>query len=139
MGLWGPKLQIEFKNGFPGPPGCRAQKVQKRSRKRVKIDYFSTNVTLFRLCFGLFGPWGRKAERAWEPIFELYLQLSARRAQMTPVAGKNFRKPRFCNLWGVHARKWNHLSFFRGFQREVLRGGGGNLNNWGRARTGCNS
>ena len=65
-----------------------AQKVANGVEKRVKIDCFSTILTLFRLPFRLLGP---QAKRPWELIFRLFLQLWARRAQMTPVAGKSFR------------------------------------------------
>ena len=63
LGLSGRKLQIEFENGFPAPPApAPGPKKSRTESKRVKIDYFSTtfSLTLFRLCFGLLGPRGRK-------------------------------------------------------------------------------
>ena len=81
------KLQTESENEFPGALGPGAQKVQtgveKESISRiVDFDSFLDSV------LDLFGPWNREAQ---EPIFRLYLQLRARRAQMTPVARKSFR------------------------------------------------
>ena len=37
LGPLGRKLQIEFENGFPGPFGPGAPKVQNRVEKRAKI------------------------------------------------------------------------------------------------------
>ena len=89
FGPFGPKVANRVRKWVPGPSRPGGPKSAKRSRKRVKIDCFSTILTLFRLCFGLFGPRGGRAQ---EPIFELYLELSARKARSTPVAGKSFRK-----------------------------------------------
>ena len=47
LGLSGRKLQIEFENGFPGPPGPGAQKVRKIVEKESKIDSKSTIFQLF--------------------------------------------------------------------------------------------
>ena len=69
LGPPGPKLEKESENEFPGPLGPEAQKVEKRSRKRVKIDCFSTILTLFQLRLRLFGPRGREAP---ELIFRLF-------------------------------------------------------------------
>ena len=60
FGPFGPKVANRVRKWVPGPSRPRGPKSAKRSRKRVKIDYFSTTLTLFRLCFGLFGPRGRK-------------------------------------------------------------------------------
>ena len=60
FGPFGPKVANRVRKWVPGPSRPRGPKSPKRSRKRVKIDYFSTILTLFRLRFGLFGPWGRK-------------------------------------------------------------------------------
>ena len=72
---------------FPGPFGPGGPQSLKRSRKRVTIDYFSTKLTLFRLCFGLFRAGPRCPQRI---DFGLFLPLWARRAQRTPVAGRSF-------------------------------------------------
>ena len=84
LGPSGPKLQIEFGNGFPGPFGPGPPKSPRQSRKRVKIVEKLSILTLFRLRFALFGPRGREGPGTH---FEVHLQLSARKAQMTPVAG----------------------------------------------------
>ena len=59
FGPFGPKVANRVRKWVPGPSRPRGPKSPKRSRKRVKIDYFSTILTLFRLRFGLFGRWGR--------------------------------------------------------------------------------
>ena len=87
FGPFGPKVANRVRKWVPRPSRPRGPKSAKRSRKRVKIDYFSTILTLFRLRFGLFGPRGRKG-------LGTHLQLSARRAQRTLVVGKRFR-----NAW----------------------------------------
>ena len=89
FGPFGPKVANRVRKWVPGPSRPRGPKSAKWSRKRVKIDYFSTILTLFRLFFWTF--WAPGPKGPGKPIFELYLQLSARRAQMTPVAGKSFR------------------------------------------------
>ena len=60
LGPPGPKLEKSRKMSSRGlsPPGPKKSKT--RSRKRVKIDCFSTILTLFRLRFRLFGPRGRE-------------------------------------------------------------------------------
>ena len=60
FGPFGPKVANRVRKWVPGPSQPRGPKSPKQSRKRVKIDYFSTILTLFRLSFGLFGPWGRE-------------------------------------------------------------------------------
>ena len=60
FGPFGPKVANRVRKWVPGPSRPRGPKSPKRSRKRVKIDYFSTILTLFRLRFGLFGPRGRE-------------------------------------------------------------------------------
>ena len=45
----GPKAAKRVQNELPGPHGPRRLKSPKPSRKRVKIDYFSTILTLFDL------------------------------------------------------------------------------------------
>ena len=68
------------------------QKVQNGVENEPNSTIFhSTIVTLFRLRFGLFGT---LAERLQEHIFALFLPLWARRAQITPVAGKSLCKLR---------------------------------------------
>ena len=50
LGLSGRKLQIEFENGFPGPPGPGAQKCKtesKKSQNRLFFNYFDSFSTLF--------------------------------------------------------------------------------------------
>ena len=49
----GPKVTSKSKNEFPGLSASGPKNVQ-NGGERVKIDYFSTILTLFRLCFGLF-------------------------------------------------------------------------------------
>ena len=58
FGPFGSKVAKKVRNEFPGPLSPGGPKSWKQSRKRLKIDYLSTILTLFRLCFGLFGPPG---------------------------------------------------------------------------------
>ena len=88
FGPFGPKVANRVRKWVPGPSRPRGPKSPKRSRKKNQNRLFFNFLALFRLRFGLLGP---GAGRARELIFELFLQLSARRAQMTPVAGKRFR------------------------------------------------
>ena len=76
----------------PGPLGPGGRKSRKRVEKEPKIDYFSTFWTLFRL----FDPRGREVPGTH---FRTFFGLWARRAQMTPVAGEEDRKP--CKLKGI--------------------------------------
>ena len=82
--IWALRAQSR-KNESLGPLGPGGPKSPKRSRKRVKIDYFSTISTRSRLRFELFGPRGREVPGTH---FRTFFRLWARRAQMTPVAGK---------------------------------------------------
>ena len=88
FGPFGPKVANRVRKWVPRPSRRWGPKSPQRSRKRVKIDNFSTILTLFDSVLDFLGP---RVGRAREPIFELYLRLSARKAQMTPVAGKSFR------------------------------------------------
>ena len=63
----------------PGPK--KSETESKESQNRLFFNYFDS---FFDSVLDFLGP---AAERAREPIFELYLQLSARKAQMTPVTG----------------------------------------------------
>ena len=72
----------------PGPKKSKTEsKKSQNSWKIVDLDSFSTPFCTFWAP----GPGG--AGRAREPIFELHLQLSARRAEMTPVAGPGIPNP----------------------------------------------
>ena len=61
FGPFRPKVGKRVQKWVPGASRPRGPKSRKRSRKRVKIDCFSTILTLFRLRFRLFGPRGREA------------------------------------------------------------------------------
>ena len=65
----------------------------KKSQNQLFFDYFDSSSTPFWTFLGL------GADRARELTFQLYLQLWARRAQMTPVAGESF--PILVGLSGV--------------------------------------
>ena len=68
----------------------------KRSRKRVDMDYFKTISTRVRLRFlDFLGP---VVERSWGLVFGLLFRLWARRAQLTPLAGKRAPKCRGLGL-----------------------------------------
>ena len=60
FGPFGPKVANRVRKRVPRTSRPRGPKSPKRSRKRVKIDCFSTILALFRLRFGLFGPGGRE-------------------------------------------------------------------------------
>ena len=60
FGPFGPKVANRVRKWVPGPSRPQGSKSPQRSRERVKINKFKTILTLFRLCFGLFGPQGRK-------------------------------------------------------------------------------
>ena len=64
--------------------------------------------------------WNPEAERAWELIFGLYLQLWVRRAQMTPVAGKSFRNTHQVRCQG-EGEQFAHLNKDKG---ELKQGAG---------------
>ena len=86
---------------FPGPLGPAAQKVENGVEKESKLTVFQLFWLFFDSGFDFLGP---GAERPRELIFGLFFQLWARRAQMTPVAGKSFRNLARdnrcdCNLW----------------------------------------
>ena len=63
-------------------------------------------MTLFDSVLDFLGP---GAERAREPIFELYLQLSARKAQMTPVAGPGI--PKVHTVRAAEAQRGSGVNF----------------------------
>ena len=98
LGPSGRKLQMEFESGFPGSPGPGAQKVQNRVEKESKSTIFQLYRLFFDSVLDFLGP---RSGTARQPIFELHLQLSARRAQMTPVAGKSFRNRSGGVSWAV--------------------------------------
>ena len=82
--IWALRAQSWKKSRKTGPRGPGAQKVENGVEKVEKQSI----LTLFRLRFRLFG-----VSRPWELILRLFFQLWARRAQMTPVRRKSFRKP----------------------------------------------
>ena len=87
LGFSGQKLQIEFENGFPALPAPGPKKSKTAGSKKES----KSTIQLFWLFFDSVSDFlGPRTRRAGEPIFELYLQLSARKAQMTPVAGPEF-------------------------------------------------
>ena len=67
---------------------------QKKKKKTVEFDSFSTPFSTF---------WAPGSRGPGKLIFGLFLQLWARRAQMTPVEGKSFRNPtctsQFLDAW----------------------------------------
>ena len=74
--------------GLSAPEPKKSKTESKRSQnswKTVNFDSFSTPFSTFL---------GPGAERPQELISRLFFQLWARRAQMTPVAGKSFRNSR---------------------------------------------
>ena len=89
LGPPGPKLEKESENEFPGPLGSGAQKVETGVEKESKSIVFQLFWHFFDSVFDFLGP---GAERPRKLIFRLFFQPWARRAQMTPVAGKRFRK-----------------------------------------------
>ena len=108
LGLSGPKVANRVRKRVPGPLGFSTQKSPKQSRKRVKIDDFSTILTLFQLRSGLFGPRGQEGRGTH---FATLFATLGPRAQMTPVAGP--RNPK-CHviisgvLLGTFGRKKLH-------------------------------
>ena len=108
-----PKLEKESENEFSGPLGRGGPKSRKRSRKRVKIVEKQSILALFRLRFGLFAP--------RELIFRLFLQLWARRAQITPVAS-----PRNPNREQQNSTRTTSSTILRGLGNGTHKNGAGN-------------
>ena len=116
LGLSGRKLQMEFEKWVPGPSRCRGPKSAKRSRKRVKIDNFSTILTLFRLCLGLFGLRGRKGP---ETYFRTLFATFGPKGPNDPCSGQKFSQgerspPKF---W-----RWACRAFLVASDRKPLSG-----------------
>ena len=81
LGPSGPKLETELKmssRGLPAPGSKKLKTESKKESKKLKKSWNFHFSTLFRLCFELFGPRGRKAPGTH---FQLCFQLWARRAQ----------------------------------------------------------
>ena len=88
FGPFGPKVGKRVRKWVPGAsaPGPKKSKTEsKKSQNRLFFNYFD----FFSTPSSTFGPLGREAPGTH---FGLFFQLWARRAQMTPVAGKSFRK-----------------------------------------------
>ena len=81
-------VRRESRTEFSGPLGPRTPKVENGVEKESKSIVFQLLWLFFDSVFDFLGP---GAERPRELIFGLSFQLWARRAQMTPVAGKSFR------------------------------------------------
>ena len=90
FGPFGPKVANRVRKWVPGPSRPRGPKSAKRSRKRVKIDYFSTILTLFRLGFGLFGPQGRKGPGTH---FRTLFATFGPKGPNDPCSGQKFSQP----------------------------------------------
>ena len=96
--IWAPsgrKLQIESENGFPGPPGPGAQKVQngveiffdsKKSQNRLFFNDFDSFSTLF----GRFGPRGQKGTGTH---FRTLFATFAPKGPNDPCSGQKFSRP----------------------------------------------
>ena len=112
LGPSGPKLEKSLKMSS-GAERRRGPKSRKLSRNGVKNRLlFFTIWALFRLRFRLFGPRSREVSGTH---FRTPFQLWARRAQMTPVAGKVFatlraQRLKHSVLLQIFSLAWNFQS-----------------------------
>ena len=92
FGPFGPKVAKRVRNEFQGLVGPRGPKSPKLSRKRVKIDHFSTILTLLWLRFDFLDRWGREVPKSH------FASLGPKRPN-DPCSRPKFSQPHALTLW----------------------------------------